>query len=207
MNYEKLIRIVPKMGGVFFEAGANDGVFQSYTCRLERERNWTGVLVEPSLTAYNACKVNRPRSKVLNCALTDEPVETITGDFDGSPMASISGTRLNRPAAVTVKATSLTKVFAEHFKGVTVDLMSIDVENYELNVLRSLDYARFRPQFILAEIYTASFYDVVNFLLGNNYVLINNITNFNKRDNPQWDGTHNDFLFRDLMPAGTARGV
>jgi hypothetical protein len=50
------------------------------------------------------------------------------------------------------------------------------------------------------EIYTASFYDVVNFLLSNNYLLISNITDFNKQNNPHWDGTHNDFLFRDLLP-------
>ena len=200
MNYEKLVRYLNKKDGVFFEAGANDGIFQSYTCRLEKELNWTGVLVEPSLVAFNACKTNRPRSTVLNCALTDADVETITGDFDGNPMSSIAGTRLNRSAAVTVKATSLTKIFAEHFQGVTVDLMSIDVENYELNVLRSLDYARFRPRFILVEIYTASFYDVVNLMLANNFLLVSNITNFNKTDNPHWDGTHNDFLFRDLLP-------
>ncbi len=201
MNYEKLVRYLNnKTNGVFFEAGANDGVFQSYTCRLEKELNWSGVLVEPSLIAFNACKANRPQSKVLNCALTDQNVETITGDFDGNPMCSIAGTRLNRAASVTVKATSLTKVFAEHFQSATVDLISIDVENYELNVLRSLDFSRFRPRFILVEIYTASFYDVVNFLLANNYLLISNITNFNKKDNPHWDGTHNDFLFRDLLP-------
>jgi FkbM family methyltransferase len=125
MNYEKLVRFLNnKTNGVFFEAGANDGVFQSYTCRLERELNWSGVLVEPSLVAFNACKANRPRSKVFNCALTDQNVETITGDFDGNPMSSIAGKRLNRSAAVTVKATSLTKIFAEHFQGVTVDCMS-----------------------------------------------------------------------------------
>jgi len=201
MNYEKLVRYLNnKTNGVFFEAGANDGVFQSYTCRLEKELNWSGVLVEPSLIAYQACITNRPRSKVLNYALTDQNVETITGDFDGNPMSSIAGKRLNRSAKVTVKATSLTKVFAEHFQNVTVDLISIDVENYELNVLRSLDFGRFRPRFILVEIYTASFYDVVNHLLSNNYLLISNITDFNKQNNPHWDGTHNDFLFRDLLP-------
>ena len=199
MNYPKLVRFLEKRDGVFFEAGANDGVFQSYTCGLERDFGWTGVLVEPSSRAFESCKVNRPRSKVINCALTDQDVETVTGDFDGNPMASIAGKRLKRKAAVTVKATSLTKVFAEHFGGTTVDLMSIDVENYELQVLRSLDYQQFRPRFILVEIYTASFYEVVNFLLSNNYILISNITDFNKSNNPHWDGTHNDFLFVDVL--------
>ena len=205
MNFEKLIQIIPKQGGVFFEAGANDGIFQSYTYRLEKELGWTGVLVEPSMRAFTACKANRPNSTVLNCALTDQDVDMLVGDFDGNPMASVNGTRLSRSAAVTVRAMSLTKVFAKHFANKTVDLMSIDVENYELNVLRSLDYARFRPRFILAEVYTPSFYEVVTFLLSQRYAMICNVTDFNLRNNPHWDGTHNDYLFCDLkagLPAG-----
>lgn len=34
--------------GVFLEVGANDGVQQSNTLRLERELGWSGVLIEPS---------------------------------------------------------------------------------------------------------------------------------------------------------------
>jgi FkbM family methyltransferase len=205
MNYEKLIQFIPKTGGLFFEAGANDGIFHSYTYRLEMERGWSGVLVEPSSAAFNACKANRPRSTVLNCAITDEKVDTLTGDFDGSPMSSVGGNRLNRPAAVTVNAVSLDNIFSTHFQSRTVDLMSIDVENYELNVLRSLDYSKHRPRFILVEIYTGSFYEVVSLLLSRQYALVSNITNFNKQEFPEWDGTHNDFLFADLQPAKTAK--
>jgi FkbM family methyltransferase len=198
MNFNKLLEYVGKQNGVFFEAGANDGVFQSYTCRLEKDFGWTGVLVEPSVRAFTACKANRPKSHVLNCALTDEDIEIVTGDFDGNPMSSVNGTRLQRSAAVAVRAMSLTQVFSTHLQNKVVDLMSIDVENYELNVLRSLDYTRFRPRFILVEIYKASFYDVVLHLVANNYALVSNITDFNLSNNPHWDGTHNDYLFQDM---------
>jgi FkbM family methyltransferase len=198
MNFDKLLTYVRKENGVFFEAGANDGVFQSYTCPLEKKFGWTGVLVEPSQRAFAACKENRPNSRVLNCALTDEDVEFITGDFDGNPMSSVNGVRLQRDAGVAVRAMSLTKVFDAHLRDRVVDLMSIDVENYELNVLRSLDYRRFRPRFILVEIYKASFYDVVLLLVSKGYALVSNITDFNLSNNPHWDGTHNDYLFQDL---------
>lgn len=198
MNFDKLLKFVAKQNGVFFEAGANDGQFQSYTYRLEKEYGWTGVLVEPSARAFAACKANRPQSQTLNCALTDEDVEFITGDFDGNPMASVNGTRLQRSAAVAVRAMSLTQVFNAHLQDKVVDLMSIDVENYELNVLRSLDYSVFRPRFILVEIYKGSFYDVVLLLLAKGYSLVSNITDFNLTNNPAWDGTHNDYLFQDM---------
>jgi FkbM family methyltransferase len=197
MNFEKLIQIIPKQGGVFFEAGGNDGIFQSYTYPLERDRGWTGVLVEPSPQAYAKCTVNRPKSRVFNCALTDSGVAQITGDFDGNPMSSVHGQRLQRAAQVTVRAASLTQIFDAALKDMPVDLMSIDVENYELNVLRSLDYSIYRPRHILAEVYTPSFYEVVNYLLSQDYCLLCNLTNFNQRDNPHWDGSHNDYLFVD----------
>jgi hypothetical protein len=31
-----------------------------------------------------------------------------------------------------------------------------------------------------------------------NYILLENITNYNLLDNPGWDGSHNDYLFRAL---------
>jgi hypothetical protein len=112
-------------------------------------------------------------------------------------MSSVHGQRLQRSAQITVRAASLTQVFSATFKDTPVDLMSIDVENYELNVLRSLDYSMFRPRYILAEVYTPSFYETINFLLAQGYGLHHNLTNFNKVNNPHWDGSHNDYLFAD----------
>ena len=41
-------------GGVFIEAGANDGEFHSHTLDLEMDLGWTGILVEcnPTVTPY-----------------------------------------------------------------------------------------------------------------------------------------------------------
>ncbi|HAR63513.1 MAG: hypothetical protein DKM50_09215 [Candidatus Margulisiibacteriota bacterium] len=195
----KLFGIINKENGIFLEAGANDGIFDSYTYYLEKDKHWKGVLVEPSINAFHACVKNRPHSYCINAALTnDEQADSLSGDFDGHPMSSIEGKRLNRMSNVSVKALTLNKVFANHLKDIPVDLMSIDVENYELPVLMGLDYSQYRPRFILVEIYTPTFLDTVNFLLRNDYALITNITGFNPIDNPAWDGTHNDYLFGSL---------
>jgi hypothetical protein len=39
--------------GVFIESGAADGEYLSNTLWLERARNWTGLLVEPSPAGYS----------------------------------------------------------------------------------------------------------------------------------------------------------
>ena len=56
--------------GVYIEAGAYDGVFQSNTIRLEQERGWSGVLVEPSMVAFNKCIKNRSNNNIaINACL------------------------------------------------------------------------------------------------------------------------------------------
>ncbi len=41
-----------KRAGFFVEAGAWDGVHRSKTLFLERERKWTGILIEPNADAF-----------------------------------------------------------------------------------------------------------------------------------------------------------
>lgn len=197
MKFENLFKHIQKTNGIFFEAGANDGFEQSYTYLLEKDYHWTGVLAEPSIIALNRCIQNRPNSICINTALTNDPnITELTGDFDGNLMSSVNGSRLGRNSQIIVPATTLTKIFDTYFVNKQVDLISIDVENYELQVLQGLDYKKHQPLYILAEIYTSSFNDVNSFLLQNGYELLANVTGYNHIDDPAWDGTHNDYLFK-----------
>ena len=199
MNIENLRKYINIKNGVFLEAGANDGVFHSYTYLLEVEDGWTGVLIEPSINVLEMCKQNRPNNIHINSALvSNSSILEIVGDFDDDVMSSVGGKRLNRTDLLyTVPATTLTKIFDIYFHDKKVDLISIDVENYEYEALSGLDYNKHRPTFILAEIYTESFSKVYDLLIANNYCYIDNITNYNHNEYPNWDGKHNDYLFKD----------
>ena len=48
---------------------------------------------------------------------------------------------------------------------------------------------------MLIEIYNNDFDNICNYLQSYNYKLVSNFTNYNIVDNPNWDKTHNDFLF------------
>lgn len=197
MNFERLFKHLKKENGIFFEAGANDGRFQSYTYDLEKNYKWTGVLAEPAISAFKECKQNRPNSICLNVALvSDDSISEIEGDFDGHPMASVNGMRRNnQKKLIKAPATTLTKIFDIYFLNTPIDLVSIDVENFELEVLKGLNFAKHQPKFFLIEIYKPTYNDVEILLKSNGYTLLENITNYNKEQNPQWDGTHNDYLF------------
>ena len=80
---------------------------------------------------------------------------------------------------------------------VVIDFLSLDTEGYELEILKGLNLLKYRPKLLLIEVYVKDYENIVTFLKLHNYSLQDNLTNYNKIDNPGWDGTHNDFLFKD----------
>ncbi len=186
--------------GVFIELGAHDGLTQSNTAFLEFSRGWTGLLIEPSRVRYNECVRNRPGSIVFHgaCVSNTYPTKTVEGDFDGRLMSSVGGERLQHKEASLSVVPAFTLESLLESKNITkIDLLSLDTEGYELEVLRGLNLTIYRPRYLLIEVYTKDYESILSFLQSYGYVLESNFTNYSKFTNPLWDGSHNDFLFRD----------
>lgn len=133
-------------GGVFIEFGANDGLQQSNTYLLEREFGWRGVLIEPVPELASECVRNRPLAVVV-CGVVAAPQDC------GSPVGIsdqdlLSSTGLSR---VMTAATTISLIIDNALSGRAPDLMSIDVEGYELSALAGLDLERHRPTWMLIE--------------------------------------------------------
>ena len=188
-----------KRNGFYIELGANDGLTQSNTAFFEFSRGWTGVLVEPSGHSFLKCVSSRPKSNCLNyaCVSSMYKNDQISGDFDGSLMASVNGSRLIRKNLIKVPVTTLEKILDEYNPKPEIDLLSLDTEGYELEILKGLNLDKFRPKYMIIEVYKDCFNELEAYLLENNYVMICNMSNYNHTDNPHWDGTHNDYLFKD----------
>tara|TARA_Y100000590_G_scaffold368256_1_gene428810 strand:+ start:1930 stop:2577 length:648 start_codon:yes stop_codon:yes gene_type:complete len=189
-----------KENGFFIELGANNGLFQSNTAYFEKVRKWKGILIEPSVVGYNQCIVNRPASICLNCACVSSSYEKefVWGDFgDNHAMGSIEGKRLKRDTLVKVPSKTLEQILDDLDQTPSIDLLSLDTEGTELDILEGLNLDKYRPYYILVEIYNKDELEITNYLKNKNYELHSNFTNYNKRDNPFWDGTHNDYLFKD----------
>ena len=190
--------IFKKEGGFFIELGANDGLIQSNTAMLEFYRGWKGVLIEPSPNAYAKCCKNRPASTCFNLACVSNTFEEneILGDFNGGMMSSVGGMRTGTQQLVSVKVSTLEKIL-NSVGATTIDLLSLDTEGYELEILKGLNLNKYRPRYMLIEVYTNEYSKLVEYLFKHEYKLVMNMTQYNKEDNPQWDGTHNDYLFID----------
>lgn len=157
--------------GFFIEAGANDGVNQSNTLYFEKYLGWKGLLVEPVPDLARSCRVNRPKCIVENCALVAADYAGDTVEMNYCNLMSIvegaveselqskhleSGRRFlagdDSTYRVTVPARTLSAVMESHGVG-RVDLLSLDVEGYETQVLRGIDFERHRIENMLIEVH------------------------------------------------------
>jgi FkbM family methyltransferase len=164
----KVDRHLDRDGGFFVEAGANDGYLQSNTYWLARARGWRGLLVEPVPELHAEAVVERPESRVVNAALVPEGEDggTVTMHYGGL-MSIVKGSRgggesdaeyvapafvlgLEEPYEVTVPGRTLSALLDEA-GAPEVDLLSLDVEGFEPQVLRGIDWERHAPRYLLVE--------------------------------------------------------
>lgn len=164
----KLSRYLDFDGGFFIEAGANDGIQQSNTLFFERHRKWTGLLVEPIPELANRCRRNRTRCLVENVALTSFEDNRHTIEMRYCNLMSLVKGAMKTPQEelahieagcrgqkiesrdVTVPAGRLSEILDRH-RIERIDLFSLDVEGFELNVLKGLDFDKHRPVHMLIE--------------------------------------------------------
>lgn len=192
-----------KTNGVFVEVGALDGFGASNTYFFEKERNWSGILIEPNPIEFEKMKgVNRPLSHKENCAISDEESDITFLSIDG-PCNVLSGIlefynpshiqRINRELEsykdypkghefysskeeIKMKAVRLQTLF-DKYNMTEIDLVSIDVEGAEFQVLNSIDFNKTNIKVFLIE-NNYGLEKETEFLLSKGYQLLGNI---------QWD--------------------
>jgi FkbM family methyltransferase len=184
----KLAKYLEFRDGFFIEVGANDGYLQSNTYYLEKVLGWQGVLVEAIPELYERCRKQRKKAHVYNCALVAKDYEESTIEINFANLMSVvegarktfdeqskhiaDGIRLQKLAksyTVRVPARTLESILDGLPYPLKIDFFSLDVEGYELSVLKGLNLEKYSPKYILIE---ATFFDEVNSFLADRYELI-----------------------------------
>ena len=140
--------------GYFVDVGANDPKDISQSWHLER-LGWTGVLVEPQPALAQKLREQR-RAQVFACACSS-PVNAgktlqlhVAGIHSSlSPDFFVAGMR--REDVIDVPARTLDDILEEAKAPTPIDLMSIDVENHEIEVLSGVTLERWKPRLVLIE--------------------------------------------------------
>jgi FkbM family methyltransferase len=152
-------------GGVFFEAGALDGLLHSNSLFFEKERGWNGVLVEANPALIFPLRANRPTADVFGCALGAKKgaaeFEAVSGGLVGWSGLSESIEPQHRkrideriPQAdrrvIKVKVRTLADILDEADVRF-IDYLSLDLEGAELDVLRKFPFDVFTVDVIGVE--------------------------------------------------------
>lgn len=147
--------------GFFVEVGCIDGIRFSNTLSFER-RGWKGLCIEAHAGYIAALRENRPGSIVEHCAAGEADEESVTfyANFRGS-LSSLDRTQESRFRTFgkyfggfteqKVAKRRLDTVLARHGVG-RIDVLSLDIEGYEVEAMRGLDLARFRPRVMVIEV-------------------------------------------------------
>ena len=151
-----------KQHGFFVEVGAYDGIVLSNTYHFEKERGWTGVLVEPDVKKAKLCRENRANSRIFECAAvgSNNIKEVSFHQVDGGEVYSTINLidshrqRIEEYGLahheVKVRAMTLDQILTES-QACRIDFVSIDVEEAELEVLKGFDIKKWKPRIVIVE--------------------------------------------------------
>jgi len=144
----------------YLEIGANHPVATSATWLLQRAAGMTGVLVEANPRLLDALRTHRPRDHVLHAAVHTGESETVElfvsnqselSSLDRDFVLQWRQGAVGEREVVTVPAIRIDELMRRHFADRVPLFLSVDIEGMDLEVLRDLDFTRFRPAVVQAE--------------------------------------------------------
>lgn len=189
--------------GFFVELGANDGITQSNTYYFEKNRGWSGVLIEPTPHNYLICRKNRStKTKIFCNACTsfdynEKFVEIAFSNLMSAPIGLESDINDPNEHAELGKqflqenednfifgavAKPLNNILAEANAPKKIDLLSLDVEGAEIEVLKGINHSMYRFKYMCIE--SRSKEKIISYLAAHNYILVNKLSD-------------HDYLFKD----------
>lgn len=149
-----------KHKGFYIDIGAHHP-FRFSNTSFFYERGWRGINIEPTPDLIPAFQRHRIRDINLNIAVSDSSEKLTFYEFNEPAIngfdEKLSMERANSPqyqllATREIEVHTLKDVLDKHLPpGQTIDFITIDVEGHDLNILKSNDWEKYIPHFILIE--------------------------------------------------------
>jgi hypothetical protein len=155
---ESLLKNRISYRGFYVDVGCNDPRFISNTFLFYR-RGWRGLCIDANEEHIKKFKKIRPRDIAINCLVSDDESPRLFYEMTNAVLSTTEEQFLpeyiRQGQKITCKRTmhpkSLTKILDEHNVPTNFDLLSIDAEEHDLPVLRSLDFNKYSPRLIIVE--------------------------------------------------------
>lgn len=143
--------------GFYIDVGANDPVDHSVT-KAFYDAGWSGINIEPLPALHESFVSQRPRD--TNLAVAAGASDGILTLFDvpsvngwASPERAVADAHRAsgyQVAELTVPVRTLASICANYVKG-DIHFLKVDVEGFEGEVLRGMDFERWRPWVLVIE--------------------------------------------------------
>ncbi|MBB6270100.1 FkbM family methyltransferase [Pedobacter cryoconitis] len=172
--------------GFYIDVGAHHPYRFSNTIHFY-QNGWKGINIEPTPGAIKLFKIFRRRDINLNIGIDttagilpfycfNEPALN-SFDKDISTARSATNTKYKITNVINVKTMPLGEVLATHLpEGQTIDFLNIDAEGFDLEVLKSNNWEKYIPLFIIVEvgidIQNLADSELYNYLLARNYEMV-----------------------------------
>jgi FkbM family methyltransferase len=171
---KKLLQYINYNNGFYIECGANDGVDQSNTWYFEKFKNWHGILIEAHPEIFRELKKNRNKRNILvNKFLVSNNYKSQIVNISNNDLMSKFSTT-NEESSFSTSIT-LTEVLKKNNSPKLIDLFSLDVEGYEFEVLKGIDFKNYKFKYFLIE--TNNFDNLNNYLISKKYKFIDKFSN------------------------------
>jgi FkbM family methyltransferase len=147
--------------GFYVDIGSFHPVKWSNTYKFYVD-GWRGICVDPNASMKEKYDEARPEDTFVVCGVGHEPGVINYYTFSSAQHNTCDPTMGERRRTQLypdrflgfqeAPIRTLTEILDEHAPaGVDIDILSIDVDGGELSVLKSLDFARYRPRIIIME--------------------------------------------------------
>lgn len=148
------------------------------------QRGWRGILVDPIQRNYEANKKFRTKDIAILALVSNKATKTKFWEFKNYSISTSEKDRAKKlikdgyplESSYFMESLSLARIFEQSVSqfGEIPKLISIDVEEHELSVLKSNDWSKYSPRVICIEILNENLLDLSeahNFLFKRNYAL------------------------------------
>jgi FkbM family methyltransferase len=148
-----------KKEGFYVDVGANDPDIISNTKRFYK-KGWKGINIEPNSANFKKFVLKRPRDINLNIGIGPAPGDMDFYLFDPHELSTFSGQEAQKYENMgyrlvekkKVRVEPLFAVLERHAAEKGIDFLSVDAEGFDLEVLKSGDWIKFRPKIVCVEI-------------------------------------------------------
>lgn len=155
---ESLLKTQISYNGFYIDVGCNDPRFLSNSFLFYR-RGWRGICIDANKRLINKYQRIRPRDVAVCALISDSTEERTFYELTNNVLSTTETQFLDEYLAEgqqvisekRIQPQSLTHIL-DHYKApVVFDFLSIDAEEHDIQVLKSLDFSKYTPRLIIVE--------------------------------------------------------